>query len=121
MAGITSNALNSPDPDDSLSWISAGIPKSPTDTTCCSNHAYFYPLEFQAQIDNLYQAGNSAVDPAKRRAIYFKIQALLADEVPAIMLYWLPSVAVIPADLQGYAGNTFASWPLWNIATWRRG
>ncbi len=121
MSGITANTGNRPDPDDSANWISAGVPKSPTDTTCCNTRAYFHPLDFQHQIDALYQAGNSTLDLTKRRAIYFKIQALLADEVPSIFLYWVPSEMVIPADLQGFTANSFA-WPLlWNVATWRRG
>ena len=122
MAGITANTGNGPDPDDSPNWISAGIPKSPTDTTCCNTRAYFHPLDFQAQIDALYRSGNSTIDPARRRAIYFKIQDVLADEVPSIFLYWVSSQAVIPANLQGYAVNIFSGWALlWNMASWRRG
>ena len=119
MAGITVNVGNNPDPDDSLNWISAGIPKSPTDGTCCNTRAYFYPLDFQAQVDGLYEAGNSTVDLAKRRSIFFQIEAVLADEVPSIFLYWIPSQAAIPANLQGYAGNGFAGSVLWNAWSWR--
>jgi peptide/nickel transport system substrate-binding protein len=119
MSAITANSGNNPDPDDSLYWISAGIPKSPTDTTCCNTRSYFYPLAFQSQIDALYRTGNSTIDLTKRRVIYFKIQAMLADQVPSLFLYWVPSQAVIPANLQGFSGNGFAGWPLWNVATWR--
>jgi peptide/nickel transport system substrate-binding protein len=119
MTGVTVNQANNPDPDDSLNWISAGIPKSPADGTCCNSRAYYYSLDFQAQIDALYQTGNSTVDLAKRRSIFFKIQAVLADEVPTIFLYWGRSQAVIPANLQGYVGCPFEQGPLWNAWTWR--
>jgi ABC-type transport system substrate-binding protein len=62
----------------------------------------------------------ATIDPTRRRAIYFKIQALLADEVPVIFLYWIPRMVVVPNDLHGFVPNAFTS-PLWNVATWRRG
>jgi peptide/nickel transport system substrate-binding protein len=120
MAGVTTVNGNNPDPDDWLNWISAGIPASPSAATCCNDLAYFHRFAFQAQIDALYQAGNSTLDPARRRATYVKIQALLADEVPVIFLYWTPELMLIPGDLTGFAGNPF--YPVLNeIANWRRG
>lgn len=120
MAGVTAVNDNNPDPDDSLNWISAGIPRSPTDATCCNTFAYFHRFDFQAQIDALYQAGNSTLDAARRRAIYLKIQALLADRVPVIFLYWTPELMLMPADLKGFVGNPF--YPVLNeVASWQRG
>ena len=111
---------NNPDPDDSLYWISTGIPKSPTDATCCNSRAYFHRFDFQAQIDALYRGrqrhhrsgqatGHLLQDPgaAGRRG---------AGDLPVLENY---HPAAIPANLQGYAGNAFAG-PLWNTATWKR-
>ncbi len=120
MAGNTVGNDNNPDVDDSTYWVSSGIPKSPTDNTCCNSMAYFYPFDFQAQIDALYQAGNGTVDPAKRKAIYFKIQDVLADEVPVIFLYWAPGLVVVPNNLTGFVGNPF--FPSFStVGSWRRG
>lgn len=120
MAAMTSANVNSPDVDDSSYWISSNIPTSPADTTCCDTIGYFHRFDFQAQIDALYQAGNGTVDPVKRRAIYFKIQALLADEVPVIFLYWVPGMEALPSNLTGFVGNPF--YPSFStVGSWRRG
>ncbi|HEY8287134.1 MAG TPA: peptide ABC transporter substrate-binding protein [Chloroflexota bacterium] len=119
MAGVTIVNANNPDPDDSLYWISAGIPKTPTDNTCCDSLAYFYRPDFQAQVDALYRAGNGAVDPVRRRAIYFKIQALLADEAPVIFLYWETQAMALPSNLTGFVANPFLP-AFATVGSWRR-
>ena len=120
MAGNAVSGDNSSDLDDSTNWTSPYIPKSPTDTTCCDGNGYLHRFAFQAQIDALYQTGNGTVDPAKRRAIYFKIQALLADEVPNIFLYWVPGMEALPSNLTGFVGNPF--FPSFStVGSWRRG
>src|SRR5262249_14348627 len=63
MAGFTFLVNNNPDPDDSVAWTSAYIPKSPTDNICCDELGYLHKFAFQTQIDALYRAGNSTVDP----------------------------------------------------------
>jgi peptide/nickel transport system substrate-binding protein len=117
MTGITNAGSNGADPDDSCAWNSKYIPASPTGSGCNAD-PYFYPFSFQKEIDALTNAGVATVDPAKRKAIYFKIQALLANEVPAIFLYWLPDEMLTPNSLKGFVPNPFSS-PLWNVATWR--
>ncbi len=117
MTGITNSGSNGPDPDDSCQWNTKYIPASPTGFGC-NVDPYFYPFSFHKQIDDLTNAGAATVDPAKRKAIYFKIQALLADEVPAIFLYWIPEEMLTPNSLKGFVPNPFSS-PLWNVVTWR--
>lgn len=121
MAGVTYINSNNPDPDDSNQWTSAYIPRSPTDNTCCNALGYFHGLSFQAQIDALYRAGNSTLDLARRRQIYFQIQDVLADEVPAIFLYWAPNLIVVPQDLRGFTANPFYPNGFQDIASWREG
>jgi ABC-type transport system substrate-binding protein len=110
---------NGPDPDDSIQWNSKYVPTSAYGP-CCNWPAYFHLYAFQRQIDALTNAGVATIDPAKRRAIYFQIQAMLADQLPVLFLYWRSQEMLIPADLQGFTANPFAS-PLCNVGTWRRG
>jgi peptide/nickel transport system substrate-binding protein len=119
MTGIADADCTGPDPDDSFLWNSKWIPSSPTGAGANLN-AYFHKFAFQQQIDDLTNAGLTTVDPSRRRAIYFKLQNLLADEVPSIFLYWVPKLMVLPKDLHGFVASSFSG-PLWNVATWRRG
>ena len=119
MAGSTVGASNNVDVDDSAYWISTAIPKSPTDATCCDSFGYFYRFTFQDQLDALYRAGNLTLDRVKRKAIYFKIQALLADEVPVIFLYWAPYQVVMPSSLTGYDASPFGFSSFGTISNWR--
>jgi peptide/nickel transport system substrate-binding protein len=107
------------DPDDSLFWNSKWIPPSASGPGQ-NWPAVFHPYAFQRRIDDLTNAGLATIDPVKRRAIYFKVQALLADEVPVIFLYWQPRAMLIPDDLRGFVANPFNS-QSWNVTTWRRG
>ena len=118
MTGITYAWYNYNDPDDTLFWNSSQIPTSPTgggQNVIC----YFNTFAFQRQIDDLTNAGVATVDTAKRRAIYFKIQALLADQVPVIFLDWQPSLIVVPTTLAGFRSNPFNNL-FWNVTDWRR-
>jgi peptide/nickel transport system substrate-binding protein len=119
LVAITNGVGPLADPDDSLFWNSKWIPTSPSGPGQ-NWPAFFYPYAFQKQIDDLTNAGLATIDPVKRRAIYFRVQALLADELPVIFLYWVPRAMVIPNDLRGFVPNPFYSQP-WNVVTWRRG
>jgi peptide/nickel transport system substrate-binding protein len=120
MNGLAYTNTNGPDPDDSIQWIATALPKSPTDTTCCNTLGYFHLFSFQSQLDALYRAGNGTVDSVKRRAIYFQIQEMLANQVPIIFLYWGRNEYVVPTNLKGFEANPFNS-PLSAMGYWRRG
>ena len=119
MTGISYAWSNPNDPDDTQYWASSQIPKTPT-SPGNNSLGYFYQFDFQQKIDALTAQGVATVDTAKRRQIYYQIQAILADEVPVLFLFWLPGFDVIPTDLQGFKPSPFAH-TFWNVVDWRRG
>jgi peptide/nickel transport system substrate-binding protein len=117
MTGISYSWYNNNDPDDRLYWNSAQIPKTPT-SPGGNVPAYFYPYGFQKQIDQLTNAGVTTLDRGKRRAIYYKIQDLLAEQVPVIFIYWSPLIYLQPSNLQGFDPNPFMYGLFWNAERW---
>ncbi len=118
MTGISYSWFNNNDPDDRLYWNSAQIPKTPT-SPGGNVPAYFYPYNsFQKQIDQLTNAGVATLDRGKRRAIYYKIQDLLAEQVPVIFLYWASLIYLQPNNLQGFDPNAFMYGLFWNVERW---
>lgn len=117
MTGISYAWFNSDDPNDRFYWNSAEIPNSPTGAGG-NDVGYFYRFSFQKQIDNLTNAGLATVDRAKRKAIYAKIETLLAQQVPVIFIDWQPLLFVAPAKLKGFTPNAFQYGLLWNIQQW---
>jgi peptide/nickel transport system substrate-binding protein len=115
--GITYAWTNGGDPDDRFYWNSAFIPR--TQSAAGGNDvAFFYPFTFQRQIDALTNQGVLTTDPRKRIAVYYKIQSLLADQVPVIFLFWQDVIVAAPRALQGIEPSAYM--PLFaNIATWR--
>ncbi|MBC5809720.1 MAG: hypothetical protein GIW95_02530 [Candidatus Eremiobacteraeota bacterium] len=56
-------------------------------------------------------------DKAKRRALYFKIQRVLIDQVPEYVLDWQPEITASNVDLVGVKPVPVGS-DLWNVADW---
>ncbi len=54
------------------------------------------------EMDRLLEAGDLTLDSAQRRAIYAKVQALAADDLPYLSLWWQDNVAVMSRRLQGF-------------------
>jgi peptide/nickel transport system substrate-binding protein len=119
MTGINYSWFNGNDPSETYYWNSSQIPSSPTGAGG-NDVGYYYRFDFQKQIDQLTNAADAAVDPAKRRQLLFQTQALLADEVPVIFLYWSDRFAVIPDNLTGYTPNPFG-YLFWDVVNWQRG
>ncbi len=55
------------------------------------------------KVDRLVEEGAREQDPARRRAIYAKVQAILADDVPYISLWYPDNVCVAQRDVHGIA------------------
>jgi len=55
-----------------------------------------------AVMDRLTDAGRRTVDPARRRAIYARVQRRAAHDLPAIPLWWEDRVAVRTRRLAGF-------------------
>lgn len=117
MTGISTGTTNNDDPDDRFYWHSAEIPSCPT---CPGGNwiAYFHQFSFQRQIDALTDAAVSTIDRRARKALYARIDALLANQVPMIFLDWVPLLYVRPAGLQGFAPNAFMRGLFWNVEQW---
>ena len=58
------------------------------------------------------------VEQEARRELAVAFQRRVAEDVPVIVLAPRPLLAVVRADLEGYAPTTTSS--LWNVHTWRR-
>ena len=59
-------------------------------------------------------------DVPTRRALYYKIQHVLIDQVPEYVLNWLPEITASNVDLKGVRPVPVGS-DLWNIADWSFG
>lgn len=104
------------DPDDIFYWHSSQIPTSPTGPG--SNlPAFFYPYNFQQQIDDLTSRAAAATDPAKRKDLYFAIQALLRKEVPVLFLFWDKGYSAAAANVGGFWPSAF-TYLQWNVREW---
>ena len=68
--------FNSNDPDNMYYWHSSQIPPDPTGAGG-NAIAYFFPLNFQAKVDELTVAGAKETDPEKRKEIYIQLQHLI--------------------------------------------
>ena len=54
------------------------------------------------QMDRLLAAGEAALDPARRKAIYSEVQKLAARDLPYISLWWQDNVAVMTPGVNGF-------------------
>jgi peptide/nickel transport system substrate-binding protein len=116
MTGVAYAWYNSSDPTDTYYWASDQIPTSPTGSGG-NDVAYFYKFSFQSQIDKLTHEADATIDLAKRKALFFQIQELIANEVPVIFIDWEPLLYVVPAGLKGFAPNPWISL-LTHVADW---
>ena len=107
---------NGNDPDNIFYWNSSQIPKDP-EGTGGNVIAYFNKFSFQKEIDELTNAGAAEVNVEKRKAIYWKVQELLHEEVPVIFLYWGKRIYVSPKNFAGFKANTY-NYLLWDVADW---
>jgi peptide/nickel transport system substrate-binding protein len=108
---------NGNDPDDRYYWHSSQIPQSPSGAGG-NLPAFFYPYAYQQKIDDLIDQGITTFSLAKRQTIYGDIQHLLADEAPAIFLFWEEAFPAVGPQLQGCQPHPYAGL-LWNAGTWR--
>jgi peptide/nickel transport system substrate-binding protein len=108
--------FNSNDPDDMFYWHSSQVPKTPTGTGG-NLPAYFFPYNFQAQIDDLTSRAAKEVDQEARKALYFQIQQLLFDEEPVIWIYWGKAFPVVAKNIGGFWPSAFTSL-LWDVSKW---
>jgi peptide/nickel transport system substrate-binding protein len=108
--------FNSNDPDNMYYWHSSQIPPDPTGAGG-NAIAYFFPLNFQAKVDELTEAGAKETDPAKRKTIYQELQVLIAEETPVVFLWWGKDFSAVVPNLGGFWPSPFNRL-LWNAQDW---
>lgn len=80
-------------------WVfhSENIPTSENRAAGANRGAYR-----NAEVDRLLDAGNRETDREKRRQLYGKVQAILADDLPYVSLWHEDNIAVLRSGTQGY-------------------
>ncbi|MGA2411677.1 MAG: ABC transporter substrate-binding protein, partial [Candidatus Binataceae bacterium] len=54
------------------------------------------------QMDQLLAAGDATLDQSARRRNYAQVQAIAAEDLPYISLWWIDNVAVMNRRLSGF-------------------
>lgn len=108
--------FNENDPDNMYYWHSSQIPPDPTGAGG-NAIAYFFPLNFQAQVDELTEAGAAETDPEARKVIYLQLQQLIFDETPCVFLWWGKDYSAVVPQLGGFWPSPFNSL-FWNAQDW---
>ncbi len=91
-----------------------------TDQFACANvppNGYNKSRICDPRIDALLVAGRSTFDLGKRKAIYAKLQRLLYQEFPIILIYQRREVDTFTTRLHGESGSTDEVF--WNVGAWR--
>jgi peptide/nickel transport system substrate-binding protein len=100
------------DPDDHYFWESNEI-IGPKVSSGGNFDGYVNPVA-----DKLMQQGLLTTDSTQRKAIYDKLQIILANDVPDIWLYWGNVTTVATSKLHGYIPNPFNYRTAWNAKDW---
>ena len=107
---------NSSDPDNTWYWSSQYIPETPTGAGG-NVQAYFFPFNFQAEIDAIIDPAVAELDQDKRAEAYFASQKLLNEQVPTIFIYWDKLFSAVANNVGGILPTTFNSL-FWNANEW---
>lgn len=97
-----------PDPDASYRWRSDQVPPEGQNRSRYRDPA----------VDALCDAGQRALARAERKAIYAKLSAKLAADLPVLPLVYPTSVTATSARLRHYAPNPTLRGNLWNAWAW---
>lgn len=100
------------DPDGTFFWSSSNIVSAKIQAGG-NFDGYSNPA-----VDKLLAQGLTATDQASRKAIYNKIQLILANDVPDVWLYWGSVLTVATSKLHGYDPNPFNYDTAWNAKDW---
>ncbi len=116
MNGCLYSWTNSNDPSDWFYWHSDSIPQTPTGSG--GNYPpFFYPYNFQAEIDELTVAADATTDQEARKEIFWRIQELLHEEVPVIFIFWETNFPAVANTIGGFWPSAFNSL-MWNAQEW---
>jgi peptide/nickel transport system substrate-binding protein len=91
-----------------------------TDQFACKNvppHGYNKSRICDPAVDRLLAQGRSTYDIGRRKAIYARLEALLRDELPIVLLYQRAEVDAFTDRLRGRTASVSTTW--WNVGGWR--
>ena len=101
------NWANGVDPDDSILFACNMAPPAGWN---------IYHL-CSPRIDAAVRVGLSSYDRAARKAAYDRMQEVVADQLPIIVLWWQRELDLVSVDLRGYR-PAHAVTPFWNTWEW---
>jgi peptide/nickel transport system substrate-binding protein len=99
------------EPDNTTFWNSKSIPGYGYD-------GQNYPGWRNQEVDKLTFQGASTVDIEARKACYFRIQELIAQEYPVIPLYFRADIDAVKDNVANYKPNPTPAGNLWNAWQW---
>ncbi len=70
------------------------------------------------EVDRLLDAGVREMDREKRKKIYFKLQEVLADDLPYLPIYHYVIIRATKADISGFQPNSNMQDYTWNPNEW---
>jgi peptide/nickel transport system substrate-binding protein len=71
-----------------------------------------------AEVDRLLDAGVKEVDQEKRKRTYFRLQEILADDLPHLPIYHYVNIRATKAAVQGFQPNPNMQEYTWNTNEW---
>jgi peptide/nickel transport system substrate-binding protein len=102
ISGFTYSA----DPDDSAEYMCANRPPN----------GFNWTRYCRAEMDALQMQALTTYDVSKRKAAYAKIEALLAQDVPQVFIYYQPQISAIDPSLHNFKPSMVT--PMWNAEQW---
>ena len=112
MKAVEYEWIESADPDDSYFWSTSQII---SDKVKAGGNFGGYS---NPEADKLMAQGLLTTDAGKRKAIYMKLQTILANDVPDIWLYWGNVLTIATSKLHNYDPNPFNYYTAWNAKDW---
>jgi len=100
-----------------FAWVTSPDPAGFVPTWGClgeSNYMHYC----NRKVTNALEASNSELDPGKRAALFQKVDALLAHDIPSIPLYSRPNPLIWKSGLLGLKNNPSLTGFAWNIEQW---
>lgn len=101
------------DPDNTALWHSRNIP-SPANSYEGQNYSGWR----NAEVDSLTVAGARTYDMEERKRIYFRIQELIAHELPCIPLYFRANIDMVNSRVVNFQPSPTPAGNLWNAWAW---
>jgi peptide/nickel transport system substrate-binding protein len=102
---------NPPDPDGTSRFHSAYIPAQGGGGQ--NTMQYKNP-----DLDALWEAGVTEVDPEKRKEIYQQAQQIMRDDLAYLPIFQYASIEGTKAGLQNYKQSAFVVSNMWNVFEW---